>query len=205
MTRPELRRRIAELTARIGANKDRIGVLRKLRAALERRLRRHRGPTTMYDSVTVSEIPHGAKAVAGYVGGSWPTFRSLVTGFPKARRVSIAINSQEAAECLDVESGDASPEQAASWVYRMISKGHKRPIVYTSASQVDEVVGLLEAAGIHRSQFRVWSAHYGRGRHLCGPSTCGEVRSTDADATQYDDRALGRNLDVSVLRRNFFT
>lgn len=205
MSATELRRRIAELTARIGVNKRRIGVLRKLRATLERRLRHRHRPTTMYDSVTVSEIPAGAKAVAGYVGGNWPTFKSLVTGWPKARRLSIAIAASEDAHCLDIEPGDATIGEAAAWVRRQLSKGAKRPCVYASASQVDALVAALEAAGIHRSQVRVWSAHYGRGRHLCGPATCGEVRSTDVDATQYDDHALGRNLDVSVLRRNFFT
>lgn len=205
MSAPELRRRIAELTARIGVNRHRVGILRKARAALQRRLRGLRRPTTMYDSVTPEEIPPGARAVAGYVGGRWPTFKALVVGWPKAWRLSIAVNASERAHCLDVENGDATPEQAPPWAKEALGRGVKRPVIYCSASVVDQVVGLLEAAGVHRSQVRVWSAHYGRGRHLCGPSTCGEVHSTDVDATQYDDRALGRNLDVSVLRRSFFT
>lgn len=204
MSAAEIRRRLAEVAARIGANRHRIGVLRRLAAKLRRRLHNLHRPTTMYDSVTVSEIPSGARAVAGYVGGRWPTFAGLVKGWPKARRLSIAIAASEDAHCLDIEPGDATVGEAAAWVRRQLSKGVKRPCVYASASQIDGLVAALEAFGLHRSQVRIWSAHYGRGRHLCGPATCGEVRSTSADATQYDDRALGRNLDVSVLRRDFF-
>lgn len=196
--------RLREVLAEIAHNRRRIGVLRRLAAKLRHRLRNRRRPTTMYDSVTITEIPAGARAVAGYVGGNWPTFRGLVTAFPRARRLSIAIAASEDAHCLDIEPGDATVNEAAAWVRRQLSRGVKRPCVYASASQIDGLVAALEAAGLHRSQVRIWSAHYGRGRHLCGPATCGEVRSTSADATQYDDRALGRNLDVSVLRRDFF-
>lgn len=196
--------RLREVLAEIAHNRRRIGVLRRLAAKLRHRLRNRRRPTTMYDSVTITEIPAGARAVAGYVGGNWPTFRGLVTAFPRARRLSIAIAASEDAHCLDIEPGDATVNEAVAWVRRQLSRGVKRPCVYASASQIDGLVAALEAAGLHRSQVRIWSAHYGRGRHLCGPATCGEVRSISADATQYDNRALGRNLDVSVLRRDFF-
>jgi hypothetical protein len=47
--------------------------------AWERYKHRRKPPTppaflTMFDSVTVSQIPAKAEAVAGYVGGHWPTF-----------------------------------------------------------------------------------------------------------------------------------
>jgi hypothetical protein len=205
MTTGELRARLRDVLSEIAHNRRRIGVLRRLAANLRHRLHQRRRPTTMYDSIEIGQIPKGAHAVAGYVGGKWPTFSSLVTAFPRARRLSIAINASEDADCLDIEPGDATVEQAAMWVRRQLSKGTKRPCVYASASQVDGLVVALEAAGIDRSRVRIWSAHYGRGRHLCGPHTCGEVRSTNVDATQYDDRALNRNLDASVLRRSFFT
>lgn len=204
MTAVEIRRRIAELGARIGVNRHRIGVLRRLQAGWRRRLRGLRRPTTMYDSIEVEQIPSGARAVAGYVGGKWPTFAALVKAFPRARHLSIAISATESADCLDIEPGDATPEQAAVWVRGRLHEGARRPVVYASASQIDNLVALLKAAGVDRSRVRLWSAHYGRGRHLCGPHTCGEVRSTEVDGTQYDDRALGRNLDVSVIRRDFF-
>lgn len=204
MTTADIRARLAKVLAAIRRDKAHVGRLRRVAAALRRRLKRRGRPTTMYDSVDVSQIPPDAKAVAGYVGGSWPTFASLVKGWPKAHRLSIAIAASEQAMCLDIEAGDARVEQAARWVTVQLGRGVKRPCLYASASVIDSLIRAIEAAGLQRSQVRIWSAHYGHGRHLCGPTTCGEVRSTDADATQYDDHALGRSLDVSVLRRDFF-
>lgn len=204
MTPTEIVRRLAEVAKRIAANRRRIGSLRRRAAWLRQQLAKVRRPTTMYDSIDVGQIPSNARAVAGYVGGRWPTFAALAQAFPHAQRLSIAISASESAACLDIEQGDARPEQAAEWVRWQLGNRQVRPVLYASASQIDAILASLEAAGIHRSQVRFWSAHYGHGRHLCGPATCGEVRSTSVDATQYDDHALGRNLDVSVLRRSFF-
>jgi hypothetical protein len=158
----------------------------------------------MYDSVTVSEIPVNAKAVAGYVGGRWPTFHTLVHTHPRAKRLSIAVASTYDAECLDIEQGDAEPADAPIWVHRQHQRGVKRPVVYASASQMDAVLRALAMHGIKRKRVRVWTAHYGSGKHRCGPETCGLLTSTKADATQWRNDALGRNLDESVLSRRFF-
>ena len=156
---------------------------------------------TMYDSVSVGLIPPNAEAVAGYVGGYWTTFPELRGRFPHAQLVSIAVNASEDAECFDVENGDATPADAPAWFRRQTARGVKRPCLYTSLSNVNVLVRILESAGIHRNEYRLWVAHYTGRPHFCGPS---EGLVTNADACQYYDRALGRNLDVSICEDTFF-
>lgn len=161
------------------------------------------GYTTMYDSIDISQIPADAKAVAGYVGGKWPTFWKLAQRWPKANRVSVAVFASEDAECLDVELGDATVSQAPAWVRRQQKRGIIRPIVYTSADNAPALLKALAAAGIRRSEIRLWTAHYTNRVHLCGASCCSGLWTT-ADATQWWDRAYGRNLDVSICSPSFF-
>lgn len=160
-------------------------------------------PITMYDSVDVTQIPANARAVAGYVNGRWPTFSSLVSKFPHAYRLSIAVTAAADAECLDVEKGDAEPFQAGAWVKRQLERGVKRPAVYTSVSQAAGVLAELARNGIRRDQIRLWTAHYTFKAHRCS-SECGFGFTGTADATQYDDHALGKNLDASLCSPTFF-
>jgi hypothetical protein len=89
-------------------------------------------------------------------------------------------------------------------VKRQLAGGAGRPCLYTSVGNMDALVTALVAAGIPRAGVRLWSAHYGRGKHLCGPGTCGQTRHS-CDGTQWTDSALGRSLDESVLLSNFFS
>ena len=157
-------------------------------------------PLTMFDSVDVTEIPMDAKAVAGYVNGKWPTYWTLVTQFPHAEKVSIAVTADRDADCLDVERGDATPDEAPGWVKRQIARGVQRPIVYASVSRAPELLVILRLHGITRSKIRLWTAHYTH-EHLCD-YRCGLLKR--ADATQWTDRALGRNLDASLVGPTFF-
>ena len=160
------------------------------------------GQITMYDSVNTKEIPPDAQAVAGYVGGYWPTFPTLQLEWPHAHRLSIAVNDRQDAECLDVEQGDAAPDQAPAWVKRQIGRGVWRPVVYASVSQMPSVLRALARDGVSRSEIRVWTAHYTDKQHLCS-KRCG-FGTLNADATQYTNHALGRNLDASVCAASFF-
>jgi hypothetical protein len=168
------------------------------------RQRREQGAVTMYDSIDVGEIPSTAKAVAGYTSGFWPTFKSLAARFPKAHRLSIAVTASQDAQCLDVEPGDATPAQAPGWVKRQHARGVKRPVVYSSLSQMATVLSALSRAGVDRDEVRVWTAHYNGQPHRCSPK-CGFGLRTVADATQYTDHALGRNLDASLCSGRFFS
>jgi hypothetical protein len=148
----------------------------------------------MYDSVEVSQIPATAEAVAGYVGGKWPTFNVLVQRFPHTHRLSIAVNASEDADCLDVETGDATPAEAPAWFRRQIRLGKTLPCFYANSSTMPAVIAALTAAGIPRNQYRVWSAHYTGVPHI----------QPGSDATQWYDKALGRNLDISWCKDTFF-
>jgi hypothetical protein len=212
-----LERKQAALKAR-KQNRDRKRRLKqghraRKEAAAVRRIRRElakvkallAAPRTMFDSVDVGQIPREAKAAAGYVGGSWPTFADgeLREHCPDARLVSIAVASSHDAECLDVEPGDASPGDAPGWVREQHKRGVERPAVYAAAGEMATVLRMLDAAGIHPDEYRIFTAHVGAGKHICGPGSCGLI-SVKADATQWTWTSGGRNLDESVTRPSFW-
>ncbi len=156
----------------------------------------------MYDSVTLDAIPASAQAVAGYAGGAWPTAQHLAARWPHAHRLSIAVNAGEDADCLDIEKGDATPDQAPAWFHRQRARGiTRKPVFYTSLSNALALIETLRVHGIARSEYCLWTAHYTDVPHICGPS---EGLSGAADATQWTDRALGRNLDESLCSSAFF-
>jgi hypothetical protein len=66
------------------------------------------------------------------------------------------------------------------------------------------ILPMLSQANIARSAVRLWSAHYGLGEHICGPSSCGAV-PVAVDGTQWTSSALNLNLDQSLLESNFFS
>lgn len=158
---------------------------------------------TMYDSIDVTQIPANAAAVAGYVGGNWPTYPTLAQKFPHAYRLSIAVNAGEDADCLDIEQGDATITDAPAWVKRQLARGLKLPALYTSLANADQLERTLLATGLPRTSYRLFTAHYTYKPHRC-TSVCGFGFTGQADATQYDDHALGRNLDASLCAPNFF-
>jgi len=156
----------------------------------------------MFDDTNPNLIPGSAQAVGGYVNGKWQTFATIVKKFPNAKHLSIAVTAAADAECLDVERGDAVNSQAPAWVKRQIARGVHRPVIYTSVSNVGALLKVLNAAGIHREDVRIWSAHYNYRAHICGPS-CG-FGNFNADATQYTDRYSGKSLDATLCGPNFF-
>lgn len=156
----------------------------------------------MYDSVNVSQIPTDAVAAAGYVNGRWPTLAELKLKLPKAKHLPIAVNASANAVCLDVERFDATPLEAPQWVKRQLERGVKRPVVYCSVSDARTVLKALRRAGIRRKQVRLWTAHYTYKPHRCSP-LCRFGLWTRANATQYTDKALGRNLDASLCAPDF--
>ena len=157
---------------------------------------------TMYDSIIVAELPADAAAVAGYMNGHWPTFPVLAETHPHAKRLAIAVSASVEAECLDIEKGDALATEAPAWVRRQQARGVKRPVVYTSLSQAKTVLSILNAHGISRRQVRLWTAHYTGRPHRCSPR-CRFGLWTRADATQYTDKARGKNLDASLCAPRF--
>lgn len=157
---------------------------------------------TMYDSVTVEAIPSDAEYCAGYVNGLYANIPRIEAHCPHVKHIlTIDINGRANAECLDVEPGDASAAQVPGWVREQRLRGIAKPVVYTSASYVTTVLRALYGAGMSRGDIRLWSAHY-IGPHICNPN-CGYGNWT-ADGTQYTQTGYGRNLDISLLREDFF-
>lgn len=168
------------------------GLERALEAINRRRRARLNHPITMYDSTEPREIPPNPEAVAGYVGGHWPTYPELVARFPKAKRLSIAVNASENANCLDIESGDATPAEALAWCDRQHNRGVRRPCLYANLSTMPAVKAAVGA--LPRSRYRLWVAHYTYVEHL----------PEGYDACQWTDEAHGRNLDRSICKADFF-
>ena len=162
----------------------------------------------MYDTVSNDQFPPGGQAYAAYVDGSvgdQPNYAHIVTAFPHAYHLSIALFASNNADTLDVEAGAATPNDVPGWYARQKNRGIQRPCVYASASTMtDSILPVLGQARISRAQVRLWSAHYGAGEHICGPSSCG-LMPVEADGTQWTSSALGRDLDQSLLLENFFT
>lgn len=158
------------------------------------RRRRHvPPPITMYDSVDLRQVPLRAQAVAGYVDGAWPTFHMLARVWPHARLLSIATSANHPANCLDVEAGDATVRQAPGWFYE---QPHPHlPVFYASRDTMPALVRELELAGIVRRSYKLWVADFTGLEHI----------PAGYDGCQWTDRALGRNLDQSLLLPNFFT
>lgn len=152
---------------------------------------------TMYDSVDGTRvIPPNPQAVAGYVGGSWPNYDALVSAYPHAHHLSIAVNSDEVARCLDVENGDATPSDIPLWLR---TKAQPYPVLYAPAGTMQAVIDAAHTVPLDKipgGQVFYWSAHVGRGKHICSPSVCGYPH---VNGTQWTWTALGRNLDQSLL------
>jgi len=162
----------------------------------------------MYDTAFNDQFPAGAAAYAGYVDGgigNQPNYAYVVSAFPKAQHLSIALFAANNADVLDVEAGAASSSDIPNWYTRQVARGISRPVIYASASTMNgSILPVLSQSGIARSHTRLWSAHYGVGEHICGPGSCGAL-SVDADGTQWTSSARGLVLDQSLLLESFFS
>jgi hypothetical protein len=159
----------------------------------------------MLDSISVANLPAGADAYLGYVDGNWATFSQLQARFPRAHLLSMAVFHSDDAMGCDREPGDLAVTDVAVWVKRQLARGVWRPVVYASASNMGACVASLSQAGIARADVRLLSAHYGAGKHICGPSTCNLCPA--CDGTQFTDAAPGAGgslIDESVLLDDFF-
>jgi hypothetical protein len=100
---------------------------------------------TMYDACNPIRPPANASMVAGYISGGcvWPA-----SGWQRWRTVTqvrIATNaSVNAGQVLDVERGDAVPDDAPGWCARARLRG-QIPTVYCSASVVPALLAAFNA------------------------------------------------------------
>jgi hypothetical protein len=150
---------------------------------------------TMFDAVSIEHIPGDATIVAGYVNGYWPTYNDLCARFPHAHHVSIAVTSGVVADVLDVERGDATPQDAPLWVSQMRALGRK-PVVYCSVAMWPSVQAECAKSGVAEPFW--WAADWTNRAHLHP----GSVATQWADGTtQYPGLAL--YTDTSMVSPNF--
>jgi hypothetical protein len=143
---------------------------------------------TMFDSTTAGDIPETATLVAGYVDGTWPWSPADWALFPAATLVRIAVwASTGDGQVLDVETGNATPEQAPGWVQRRREAGVD-PTVYCNESTWPAVRAAFTAQGVREPHW--WIAHY----------ESAAVIPAGAVALQYADEAqTGAHYDLSVV------
>lgn len=153
---------------------------------------------TAYDDVNVALIPAGAGIVFYYVDGKFKNGAAAAAKFPHAQLVGIAVNSADDADVLDVETGDATIADVYGWLTRQIARKVYRPVIYTSVSNVDALMLTMNFNKFARGSYRLWSAHYGAGQHICGPDSC-KLTKTEVDWTQWTDSYNGASLDASLL------
>lgn len=162
------------------------------------------GTLLMFDDVNVALLPAGYSAYAAYIDGLYVNFPAVRARFPNARVLPIDVTGGNlAASALDVEAGDATNATAVKWARAKIARRDALIVLYTSVSNVNALVIMLTAGGIPRAAYKLWSAHYGAGAHICGPGTCG-LCAYACDGTQFTATAFGDSLDESLLEDNFF-
>lgn len=142
----------------------------------------------MYDSVTASDIPASAQMVAGYVSGPYQWSAADWARFPDAVHVPIATHADvDDGIVLDVEQGDATPDQAPGWV-TMRRKAGIDPTVYCGQFSWLAVQAAFRTAGVDQPHY--WIAHYDNAA----------VLPDGAVAKQYANPGLsGGHYDLSIV------
>lgn len=113
---------------------------------------------TMYDSVTVGDIPPTPELVAGYVDGHYANVVAMKKRFPHVPLVQIAVfASTDGGIVLDVERGNATPIESVGWVLKRRKAG-VNPSVYCSASDWPIVRNTFHNAHVPEPHY--WIAHY---------------------------------------------
>lgn len=100
---------------------------------------------TYFDSTTASDIPSDAQVVKGYVDGAFRWSDQDWARFPGAAwvRIAVSASTNDGSE-LDVESGDATPDQAPGWA-TMRRRSGQAPTIYCNRSTWPQVVAAFAA------------------------------------------------------------
>ncbi len=147
-------------------------------------------PYRMYDSVTPSSIPsHQAAAV--YSTGSYATTPGQVRHLGHALWIDTTGHNYSAS-VLDVEPGDATPAQAASWAFhRLQAHPHSLARIYTMISQWPAAQSAVRGLpGWMQSHVRWWIADPTGVPHIV----------PGASATQW---YWGSSYDLSMVKPGF--
>jgi len=156
---------------------------------------------------TFSGLPFDA--IAAYVNGSYDNYQAARAAFPGRPVLAIDVLGQGVGDTGDFEPHAMNPAEAGTWAKKRMSAGIHRPVVYFSVGNWPIISASLGRAGVSRSEVRIWTSHYGHGKHLC-TAHCGFGFTGTADATQWSDPTYlpppyaGRHLDISLTAPDFF-
>jgi hypothetical protein len=152
----------------------------------------------MYDGINslaagIAKSFPNAAIVAGYINGAYAWAQADWDLFPQANHVTITVTaSADAGDVLDVELGNATPEQTAGWIEMRKASGYYRPSIYCSRAAVPAV---RQGTGnyILGIDYDIWVADWtGSPHEVTAPGT----PAATCSATQYESTA---NYDVSVV------
>jgi len=148
-------------------------------------------PETFYDSVAPTAIPAG-QHVATYANGPYQASGAAVAGRGTVLWIDTnGTNTQ--ANALDVEPGDATPTEAASWVSaKLAANPRSEPIVYTFEAEWGSVQSNIKALpSWMQSHVKYWIADPTGTPHIV----------PGASATQW---YWGSSYDISMAQPGFF-
>ncbi len=149
-------------------------------------------PRIMYDAVDAADVPaSGFDLLAGYENGLYPSASGLRARFPHATVVTIdVLNQPGTAQVLDIEKGDATPDEAPAWFDASIRAGVDRPTLYFSSSDFPAIV---RAMG--RRSYDAWVASYGVSHcPIMSDAACRVVAWQKIDHGPH-----GENIDISEV------
>jgi hypothetical protein len=157
-----------------------------------------------YDSIHVEDLPEGGDFYLGYVNGAYANVAEIKARFPDKPVYGLTVLGPlggvlKGESGVDTEPGNVDIPGAAQDIKDELAAGVHMPIGYTMVSWADALVQAVTALGVPRSQWRLLAAHYGAGQHICGPNTCGQLR-TPADGTQCFDPGP---YDISLVSNTF--
>lgn len=148
------------------------------------------GLLTMFDGVTVDNIPASARYIALYVDGSFNNYVAGKAHCPHADVLTITVVPADEAECCDCEVGDLTVPQAETWVEQRLAAGVYRPCVYANQDRWENQ-GLRAGLEKYGDRVRRWVAAF--------PGTGANVPA-GYDAHQYETG----DVDTSVCLADFF-
>jgi len=158
----------------------------------------------MYDGINTlaAGIAHdfpNAQMVAGYLTGQYAWTAAEWALFPRAAHVTIVTTAgANAGDVLDVEQGDASPDQAQAWIALRKRSGLYRPTIYCSLSVVPAV---RQGTGpyILGKDYDLWVAKWDGTTTLPYPLAVAKQEASDArkdTSVVYDDLWPHRSVPV---------
>lgn len=135
----------------------------------------------MYDSISAASIPATATIMAGYINGNYRSYEAMRARFPFQTVLSISVDPHQAADILDIETGDATPAQSPAWVNLSRAAGH-HPTLYMNRSTYPAVLAANTA-----TKPDYWGAQYD-GVGICPPEW---VAKQFHDAGPWDISVIG--------------